>query len=125
MSQKYKIRAGLQPQTKSYMRSVITELEATGAIKDVDSGALSMLAENYDLFLLASEQVKREGLMIEGRAGMVKHPLLKVATDAQIQALKVMQEFGLTAKSRERIKSLQQGDAEPDALDEFLSRGKE
>lgn len=90
----------------------------------VDLGALSMLAENYNMFIEAGVRIAQDGVMITNSKGdLVKHPLIKVQTDAQIQAVKIMTEFGLTAKSRERLKAISgDGVGEDDPLMDYLRR---
>lgn len=114
---KYTPRKGLRPDTVRYIREVVKSLNDKDAALPIDLGAISMLAENYNLFLESGEQIAREGLLIYNNKGdRVKNPLIKVQTDSQIQAVKIMTEFGLTVKSRERIKGLggdEFGDVDP------------
>lgn len=104
------------------MTYVVSKCEEKEVLQQVDWGALDMLAENYDTFLRCNLQVRQDGLMIEGKSGYLeKHPLIKVANDAQIQAVKLMLEFGLTPKSRERVKALQVGDdSSNDPLSKYI-----
>lgn len=102
------------------MAKVLAELEESQDLRAVDAGALAMLAENFDTFFRAMRGVARDGqiILIGGRPA--RHPLLKVAQDAQIQAVKLMIEFGLTIKSRERLKGAPTGE-DDDPLGAFLS----
>lgn len=121
---KYTPRKGLRPDTVKYIREVVKSLNDKDAALPIDLGAISMLAENYNLFLEAGEQIASEGLLIYNSKGdQIKNPLIKVQTDAQIQAVKIMTEFGLTVKSRERIKGLGGDEAgDDDPLRELLAK---
>ena len=75
--------------------------------------ALSMLADNLQMFCSCREQIKEDGLMITNRFGVAeKHPLIKVQTDAQIQIVKLLNEFGLTPKSVAKLKVEEQENTE-------------
>ncbi|MFT0318925.1 P27 family phage terminase small subunit [Bacteroides thetaiotaomicron] len=65
---------------------------------------LSMLADNYNIFFQCRDAIKLDGLMVVDRFGaLVKHPLLKTQTDAQIQIVKLLAEFGLSPKSAAKL----------------------
>ena len=103
----YKAPSDVCKEAKEYMKTVLARLEESGVLENVDVAALDMLARNYSMFINASKQVEREGATIENRQGnIVKHPAVTIAKDAQIQAVKIMQEFGLTAKSRTKLPKL-------------------
>ena len=83
--------------------------------------SLFMLADNLHIFNLCKDQIKKDGIMITDRFNvLVKHPLIKVQTDAQIQIVKLLNEFGLTPKS---VGKLKQVDEENDDLLESLMNG--
>ena len=63
-----------------------------------------MLARNYSVFIKASKQLEVDGLTVESdRGNLQAHPLIKVVNDAQNKAMKVILEFGLTAKARNKL----------------------
>ena len=91
----------------------------------VDNAALSMLARNYSTFIKASKQLEKDGLtVISDRGNLTAHPLIKVAKDAQIQAMKVMVEFGLTAKARTKLSKMEKPE-EDSPFEKFIKEGKE
>ena len=100
-------------------------LQANGIIEDVDDAAIKMLAYNYSTFIKASKIVEEEGLTITSdRGNIAEHPAVKIVRDAQTSALKVMAEFGLTAKARTRLPSIKVDD-ETSPLEEFIKQEKE
>ena len=83
------------------MENVLQNLEDNGVLENVDSAALTMLARNYSMFIKASNQLEKDGLtVLSDRGKIAPHPAIKIAKDAQTQAMKVMAEFGLTAIAR-------------------------
>ena len=114
----YKAPSDVCKEAKEYMKTVLARLEESGVLENVDVAALDMLARNYSMFINASKQVEREGATIENRQGnIVKH--------AQIQAVKIMQEFGLTAKSRTKLPKLDKEKEEDSPLEKFVKTAKE
>lgn len=87
--------------TQKFMKAVETHLiNKFGTIETQWDGLLNMLATNYELFFKCKEQIQKDGLLVPNRfGGLDKNPLLKVQTDAQIQVVKLVAEFGITPKS--------------------------
>ena len=85
-----------------------------------------MLARNYSTFIKASKQLEIDGLTATSdRGNIAPHPLVKVAKDAQTQAMKVMLEFGLTAKARTKLPKMDKTDDEESTpLEQFIVTGK-
>ena len=116
----------LEPEAKEYIASVLKMLEETDIIEDVDDAAIKMLAYNYSTFIKANKIIEDEGLtVVSDRGNIAEHPAVKIGRDAQSQALKVMQEFGLTAKSRSKLPKLNSTDAEVSPLEAFINSKKE
>ncbi|MDO4706948.1 MAG: phage terminase small subunit P27 family [Porphyromonadaceae bacterium] len=112
---------GLMETTQAEIIQIAAYLEAQDSLEEAHHPALTLLAKTLDRYNRANHIVSREGELVFSASGKpLRHPLLKVANDAQIQALKLLDEFGLTPKSRERIKSLQAGTDEDDPLAQFL-----
>ena len=87
--------------TQAFMKAVEGHLKAKfGDIEPQWEGLLAMLATNYELFWDCKQKIKEDGLMVRNRFGSwEKNPLLKVQTDAQIQLVKLVNEFGISPKS--------------------------
>ncbi len=126
MDNKFKIPTDIEKEAKDYMKDVILMLEDNSLMKDVDNAALTMLARNYSMFIKASKQLEKDGLtVVSDRGNIAPHPAIKIAKDAQIQAMKVMEKFGLTAKDRTKIAKLNSGDKELSPLEQFVKNSKE
>lgn len=126
MDNKFKIPTDIEKEAKDYMKDVILMLEDNSLMKNVDNAALTMLARNYSMFIKASKQLEKDGLtVVSDRGNIAPHPAIKIAKDAQIQAMKVMEKFGLTAKDRTKIAKLNSGDKELSPLEQFVNNSKE
>lgn len=126
MNNNFKIPTDIEKEAKDYMKDVILMLEDNLLMKDVDNAALTMLARNYSMFIKASKQLEKDGLtVVSDRGNIAPHPAIKIAKDAQIQAMKVMEKFGLTAKDRTKIAKLNSGDKELSPLEQFVKNSKE
>lgn len=122
----FKIPTDIEKEAKNYMTNVVNMLEDNGLMQDVDNAALTMLARNYSMFIKASKQLEKDGLtVVSDRGNIAPHPAIKIAKDAQIQAMKVMEKFGLTAKDRTKIAKLSDNRKELSPLEQFIKDSKE
>lgn len=122
----FKIPSDIEKEAKNYMVNVIKMLEENGVMKDVDTAALTMLARNYSMFIKASKQLELEGLTVTSdRGNIAPHPAIKIAKDAQTQAMRVMEKFGLTAKDRTKIAKLSENNKELSPLEKFVKDSNE
>lgn len=121
--EKFEISESLAEEAKAYIKDVLLMLEQNGIMEDVDGAAIQMLAYNYSTFIRASKIIEEEGLTVTSdRGNIAEHPAVKIARDAQTSALKVMAEFGLTAKSRSKLPKLTSNEETP--LETFIKRSK-
>ena len=111
---------------KVYIKEVIDTLREKGQLQQIDSAAIYMLAQDYNTFIKAQEILRNEGLTVRSdRGNIAPHPLIKIAKDAQTQAVRLMQEFGLTTKARTKITKKDIEDDEESPLDVFIKQSKE
>ena len=123
MTDYFKIPEDIEQEAKDYMENVIEMLESNGVMETVDSAALTMLARNYSMFIKASKQLEEEGLTVTSdRGNIAAHPAIKIANDAQTKAMKIMMEFGLTAKARTKLPKMETVESSP--LEEFAKNAK-
>ena len=101
-------------ETQAFMLNVDKFLiDKYGIIKPHWEGQLDLLASNYELFIMAKNKVKEDGLMVVNRFGNLdKHPLLAQIKDSNIQCCKLINEFGLSPKADSKIKSESNDDAD-------------
>lgn len=122
---KFKIPSDIEDEAKKYITDVCDMLESNGVMESVDTAALTMLARNYSTFIKASKQLEKDGLtVVSDRGNIAAHPAIKIANDAQTKAMKVMAEFGLTAKARTKLPKLDANNNPDSPLVEFMKQGK-
>jgi len=106
------------------MKAVIRELRAKQKIDVLDSGALNMLMTSYEMYLQATEKLLDEGPVTTSRLGDdVPNPAQTIASKNYNQVLAIMKEYGLTVKSRAKMKDTG-SDEQKSALEEFLASKK-
>lgn len=90
--------------TKDYMKAVEAKIKQKyGKINDEWYGYLYMLASLYDTFLVAKEEVKKNGLVIQAQKGFQVSPYQKVVNDTSVQINKLATQMGLTPASDSKI----------------------
>lgn len=125
MNTKFIIPVDIEDEAKTYIQDVLEMLESNGVMEDVDTAALTMLARNYSMFIKASKQLEKDGLtVVSDRGNLSPHPAIKIAKDAQTQAMKVMAEFGLTAKARTKLPKLDANTGTESPLEAFIKSNK-
>lgn len=112
VTQSKKLYTEYSEEINNYMWSIHKFLNKKfGSISEEWIPTLTMLADNLYIFNLCKEQIRKDGLMITDRFNvLVKHPLIKVQNDAQIQIVKLLNEFGLTPKSVGKLKAEEEND---------------
>ena len=121
---KIMIPNNLAEEAKAYIEDVLLMLDQSGIMEDVDEAAIQMLAHNYSTFIKANKIIDEQGLtVISDRGNIAEHPAVKIARDAQTSALKVMAEFGLTAKSRSKLPKLSTTEESP--LEAFIKKNRQ
>lgn len=120
-TQAKKIYKDYSTEVQNYMWAVHSYLQKKfGNINSEWVMSLMMLADNLEMFIQCRKQIKDTGLMITNRFNVLeKNPLIKVQNDAQIQIVKLLNEFALTPKSAEKIKEVEEEDNSP--LAQFLN----
>lgn len=124
MSNEIKIPKNINKEARDYLESMISKLREAGALESVDSEAIKMLGYNLNTFYEASNKLLTEGYTVTSdRGNVTASPWVKIQKDAQNSAMKVMQNFGLTLASREKIKKFDGSSDDDSPLTEFF-KGK-
>ena len=111
----------LSDEGKREWRRIVGYLYDAGLLTAVDAQALAMYCETVALWIEATRQVNASGLVGKTKNGnIIQNPYLSIANGAKREALRFMQEFGLTPASRARIvvgdKGMQREESLADAL---------
>jgi len=109
----------LSDEAKKVWRRTVKQLAQMGVLYESDGDSLAAYCEAVSRHAAASKMVQAEGILVEGRNGLlVKNPAVQVARDAEATIKSFAQEFGLTPSARTRIKVDR---TDGDDLDDFLS----
>lgn len=115
---------GLEEATRRFIEAVGAALTGAGVLEDTDEGALRMLMLSYDMYVKASAELLRAGpILYDRRSEPRVNPAEKIAKTYYAQVLAFMREYGLTVRSRERIKSLTPAVDETSELAKWLAGG--
>lgn len=112
-----------EKETRQYVNSVRKHIYATfGEIKDVWKPLIKMLGDEHDLYLSAKNDVKKNGLRLEGARGWTQNPSIKIMNDALIQQQKLANSLGITPNSSIKLKLQEPGqpEDESDYLDSLI-----
>lgn len=115
----------LKSESINYVTKVVEFLKKNNQYDEIDELAMNLIAFNYSLFLSAIEEIEENGITSKGsRGNSIQNPSIKVANDAQVQLMKLMEKYGMTSKDR---KKLFQNDSEIDEespLMQFIQNSK-
>lgn len=121
----FKLPENLEPEVKEYMARVLQMLEDNEIIDTVDTFSFKMLAQNYNTFIKANKIVDEEGMIsLNSKGQPIPHPAVRIAKEAQVAALKIMADYGLTAKSRTKLPKLASQTGEESPLEAFVKQNK-
>lgn len=118
-TEKLKYLANLRHETSEYINSVIAKLENLRQVDDADFGMLRILAENYNTFLCASDELNASTLTIINTSGnVVRNPIIDIKQKAENACIAISRELLATPKSRKTIDK--PVDVESSPLDDFF-----
>lgn len=94
------------PKTQEYMQNVIDCLKQD--YKEIPSSwriSLDLIADNYDLYLKAKEDLDKTGLQRETlRRGFYKNPNYQIMNQSQNMVINLLKQFKLTPMSKGKLK---------------------
>jgi P27 family predicted phage terminase small subunit len=122
MAVKFYMSESLSEETQDFMRDVMKELNARKVIKNIDLGAMRMLATSYEMYLQSTEILLNEGPIIQVKYEKVMNPAQNVATKNYAQVIKIMTEYGLTVKSRQAIKTMKPEESNSSPLESYFKK---
>lgn len=84
-------------------------------------GGLYLLQDNYSTFLACQDDIDKDGLFLTNRFGdKIANPAIKMKNDAQIQMVKLLNEYGLTAHANGKLKENDSNDV-AEILDNLMN----
>lgn len=104
-------------EVKAYVNKVVKRLKEKGIYEDTDKMILDSLAANYQILMEAYEELEQNGITSVDRYGhTIPSPFLEVKKNAENQCNKIIQNLGLSAKSRKALVSDEADDIDLEAL---------
>ena len=91
---KIKFSPDLLDETLEFMNTVTKYLEKNDKLNVIDTAALLMLADSYNTYLVASNQLRKEGVtVINSRGVTIQHPAYAIQKTAIATTLQILGEF--------------------------------
>ena len=110
----------LSKETERYIKKVIDNLKKLDKLNAIDEGVLYLLADSHNQYIMATDRINKEGLTVNGsRNTIVAHPCVRIAKDNKAICLSIMNEMGLTLKSRSKLNVIDT-ETEQSPLSNFL-----
>lgn len=96
----YKLGKGLQDR---FWKEHAPELERLQILTGIDSAAFRLMAEHYSFAVQAAQELREEGLTVDGREGKKKNPKAQIFKDNSLAFKSFATEFGMTPSARARL----------------------
>lgn len=89
---------------KEYVDSIKSFLtEKHGYIRNSWFPLIEMLANEYEIYLIAKQEVETNGLLVQTSRGLFANPAVKIKNDALVQIGKLVNELHLSPKSESKL----------------------
>jgi P27 family predicted phage terminase small subunit len=85
---------------------IVPTLRKVGLVSDLERAALVTVCRCWSRLVAAEREIQASGAVLQGEAGPVVNPSVKVANDAIGQCLKLWAELGMTPAGRSKLSSL-------------------
>lgn len=82
---------------------IVTMLKDAGVASDMDAMALCALCEAVTTWVQATTEVRKHGLITEGKYGPCANPSIKISNDASDRMMRILIEFGMTPSARSKV----------------------
>lgn len=96
----YKLGKGLQ---RKFWDEHAEDLERLQILTSIDAAAFRLMAEHYAFAVQAAQELREEGLTVQGREGPKKNPKAQIFKDNSLAFKSFATEFGMTPSARVRL----------------------
>lgn len=103
-------------EAKAEWRRVVPELERLRLLSRVTRASLTAYCQTWETFVLATQLLAKEGLVIEAKQGLLSHPAVGIQRAAGAELRRWAVEYGLTPASEQKVKAPEVADGEDDAI---------
>ena len=97
----------LSEPARKYWKDVRVRLIESGMANNLDREALIILCEQWCTMLLATEEVRKYGMVRPSAKNAdvyVRNPYITIMNQTSDRVMKILSEFGMTPTSRQRLK---------------------
>lgn len=107
--------------TQEWMTKMIKDLsDDIGTIPESYVIQLDLIADAFNLYTQATDNIRQNGIMIQGRSGeMVKNPVIPLLNSTQLFISKLLGSFAMTRTSKARLSKALSEENEC-AIDEYV-----
>ena len=97
----------LTDEAKRFITTIIDNLKEHDRLETIDTASLYILAKACNTYIEANQILKDEGLIfISDRQNKSIHPAFKIARDSEKTILALLESYGATLRSRQKLKEL-------------------
>ena len=102
-----------------WMASLESDLERElGEVPSSYQVQLDLIADAFETYVESKRILKKEGLLINSRGGLVKNPIFSLINSSQLFIAKLLGQLALTRMAKSKLKQVD--DYEPSPIDEFV-----
>lgn len=106
-SKKILLPEELTDEAKRFITAIIDNLKEHDRLETIDTASLYILAKACNTYIQANQILKDEGLIfISDRQNKSIHPAFKIARDSEKTILALLECYGATLRSRQKLKEL-------------------
>jgi P27 family predicted phage terminase small subunit len=109
-------------EAKKLICNLVRDMNERGELAPFDVALLHRMATSYEMYLICVDKITTDGMtMINKKGEMVKRPEVNILKENWSQFLELAKEFGLTAMSKRKLKTMKNIDeAIQSPLKEYL-----
>lgn len=109
-------------EAKKLICNLVRDMNERGELAPFDVALLHRMATAYEMYLICVDKITADGMtMINKKEEMVKRPEVNILKENWSQFLELAKEFGLTAMSKRKLKTMKNIDeAIQSPLKEYL-----
>lgn len=96
---------------------VVPELTRLDLLKEGDRAVLVTYCEAWAVFCEATDAIRREGLFVDARQGLIPHPAVAIQRNAAKEVRAIAAHFGLTPSTEQQLAKGADGGSDEDVFD--------
>ncbi len=94
-------------EAKKLICTLVRDMNERGELAPFDVALLHRMATAYEMYLICVDKITEDGMTMKNKKGeMVKRPEVNILKENWSQFLELAKEFGLTAMSKRKLKTM-------------------